>query len=76
LAKEADPSLLKLPSDLALMETPTMAKWVKAYAADEQLFFRDYSAAHAKLSELGQVGREGGKEGRREGGRVFACERR
>lgn len=31
-----------------------MAKWVKAYAADEQLFFADYAAAHAKLSELGQ----------------------
>lgn len=54
LAKEADPALLKLPSDLALLETPTMAKWVKAYAADEQLFFRDYAAAHVKLSELGQ----------------------
>ena len=36
-----------------------MAKWVKAYAADEQLFFRDYAAAHTKLSELGQVRREG-----------------
>ena len=44
-----------------------MAKWVKAYAADEQLFFRDYAAAHTKLSELGQVRKEGRKGG---GGRL------
>ncbi|TFJ80668.1 hypothetical protein NSK_008094 [Nannochloropsis salina CCMP1776] len=54
LAKEADPSLLKLPSDLTLLDTPSMSKWVKLYAEDEQLFFRDYAAAHLKLSELGQ----------------------
>jgi L-ascorbate peroxidase len=54
LAKEADPSLLKLPSDLCLLNNPSMRRWVDAYAADEQLFFRDYAAAHQKLSELGQ----------------------
>jgi hypothetical protein len=68
LAKEADPSLLKLPSDLTLLDTPSMSKWVKLYAEDEQLFFRDYAAAHLKLSELGQV-RVGGRAGRTGKGR-------
>lgn len=69
LAKEADPSLLKLPSDLTLLDTPSMSKWVKLYAEDEQLFFRDYAAAHLKLSELGQVRTGGGREEGRGGGR-------
>lgn len=43
-----------LPSPPPPPQTPTMAKWVKLYAEDEQLFFKDYAAAHCKLSELGQ----------------------
>jgi L-ascorbate peroxidase len=54
MAKEADPTLLKLPSDVTLLNVPSFRKWVEAYAHDEQLFFKDYAQAHLKLSELGQ----------------------
>jgi len=54
LAKEADPNLLKLPSDICLLDTPSMRRWVDTYANDEARFFADYAAAHCKLSELGQ----------------------
>mmetsp|Transcript_18563 Transcript_18563/g.24520 ORF Transcript_18563/g.24520 Transcript_18563/m.24520 type:complete len:264 (-) Transcript_18563:171-962(-) len=53
LKKDEDPSLLKLPSDTALLNEPSMRKWVEAYAEDESKFFEDYSKAHQKLSELG-----------------------
>ncbi|CAM9503270.1 unnamed protein product [Heterosigma akashiwo] len=53
LKKTADPTLLKLTSDLCLLEEPSMRRWVEVYAADEARFFADYAAAHQKLSELG-----------------------
>eukprot|EP00898_Chlorokybus_atmophyticus_P001942 jgi/Chlat1/2749/Chrsp187S02929 len=45
--------LLKLPSDLCLLEDPIFRPLVELYAADEEAFFRDYAAAHKRLSELG-----------------------
>lgn len=52
---EADPELLKMPTDKALMEDPDFRKWVEIYAADKERFFEDYKKAHKKLSELGSV---------------------
>ena len=49
----ADPELLKLPTDKALMEDPEFNKYVQVYAKDQNKFFEDYVKAHLKLSELG-----------------------
>ncbi|KAA8496909.1 L-ascorbate peroxidase 3, peroxisomal [Porphyridium purpureum] len=48
-----DPSLLRLVSDEALMSEEELLGLVKLYAEDKEAFFKDYSAAHVKLSELG-----------------------
>jgi len=48
-----DGTLMMLPSDLALLSDPEFKKHVIAYAKDEALFFKDFSAAFAKLMELG-----------------------
>nr|BBB37586.1 ascorbate peroxidase [Chattonella marina var. antiqua] len=53
LAKDQDSSLLKLPTDTAMLEDPEMKKLVESYAEDQKKFFEDYSQAHLKLSELG-----------------------
>ncbi|CAH8329487.1 unnamed protein product [Eruca vesicaria subsp. sativa] len=45
--------LLKLPSDLTLLEDPEFRRYVELYAKDEDAFFRDYAESHKKLSELG-----------------------
>lgn len=45
--------LMMLPSDLWLLEDKDFKELVKAYAKDEQLFFRDFAAAFSKLLELG-----------------------
>ncbi|KAL3514998.1 hypothetical protein ACH5RR_021900 [Cinchona calisaya] len=45
--------LLKLPTDIALLEDPEFCRFVELYAKDEDAFFRDYAASHKKLSELG-----------------------
>lgn len=45
--------LMMLPADMALLHDPAFAVVVKEYAADEELFFRDFAAAFAKLLELG-----------------------
>jgi len=47
--------LMMLPSDLALIEDKTMRVWVEKYAADEDLFFKDFATAFSKLLELGVV---------------------
>ena len=44
---------MMLPSDMALLSDPEFKKWVEAYAKDEQLFFKDFAAAFAKLLALG-----------------------
>jgi len=45
--------LMMLPADLALVKDPRFRRYVEAYAADEQLFFRDFARAFEKLLELG-----------------------
>lgn len=54
LASDAN-GLLRLDSDMALLDEPECEKLVRAYAEDEKLFFDDYTAAHVKLSELGMA---------------------
>ncbi|KAI8992970.1 heme peroxidase [Trametes punicea] len=46
-------SLMMLPTDYVLVQDKAFKKWVKAYAEDEQLWFKDFAAALSKLFELG-----------------------
>lgn len=46
-------TLMMLPSDLWLLEDPHFRQYVELYARDEELFFKDFAAAFAKLLELG-----------------------
>ncbi|KAH7907718.1 heme peroxidase [Hygrophoropsis aurantiaca] len=46
-------SLMMLPTDYVLTQDTHFKKHAKAYAADSALFFRDFSAAFARLLELG-----------------------
>ena len=46
-------NLMMLPSDLWLLEDPNFRQYVELYARDEELFFKDFAAAFAKLLELG-----------------------
>eukprot|EP00177_Eucheuma_denticulatum_P000434 GFKZ01000748.1.p1 GENE.GFKZ01000748.1~~GFKZ01000748.1.p1 ORF type:complete len:240 (+),score=30.41 GFKZ01000748.1:302-1021(+) len=48
-----NPSLLLLPSDLALLTDPATKALVQKYADDLELFFADYAKAHEKFSKLG-----------------------
>jgi hypothetical protein len=50
-----DPSgkLMMLPTDMVLIEDEVFAKYVKEYAKDEALFFKDFAAAFGKLIALG-----------------------
>lgn len=45
--------LMMLPTDLALKTDPEFLKWTTAYAKDQNLFFKDFSAAFSKLIHLG-----------------------
>lgn len=45
--------LLWFPTDHALYADPAFKPTFEAYAKDQALFFKDYAAAHKKLSELG-----------------------
>jgi hypothetical protein len=47
------PDLLWLPTDHALLESPEYRPYFMQYAESQELFFRDYAAAHVKMSELG-----------------------
>ncbi|KAF8101116.1 hypothetical protein N665_0210s0051 [Sinapis alba] len=47
------PELLQLKTDKALLGDPKFEPYVKLYAKDEDVFFRDYAVSHKKLSELG-----------------------
>ncbi|GJD05913.1 Probable L-ascorbate peroxidase 4 [Galdieria sulphuraria] len=55
LKEKPDPQLLRLASDLALLDDPQTRKLVEEYASNKDLFFEDYAQAHKKLSELGAV---------------------
>lgn len=46
-------SLLKLPTDKALLDDLEFRGYVDLYAKDEDAFLRDYAVSHKKLSELG-----------------------
>ncbi|KAI6037578.1 heme peroxidase [Pisolithus marmoratus] len=46
-------SLMMLPTDYVLTQDKSFKKYAKAYADDQQLFFKDFAAAFAKLLELG-----------------------
>ncbi|KAG8803001.1 heme peroxidase [Serendipita sp. 405] len=46
-------TLMMLPTDYALLTDKSFKKWVKAYADDESVFFKDFSAAFSRLLELG-----------------------
>ena len=50
-----DPSgkLMMLPSDLALIQDSGFRPFVVKYAADNNLFVKDFTAAYTKLTELG-----------------------
>ncbi|CAG8433456.1 1788_t:CDS:2 [Diversispora eburnea] len=45
--------LMMLPADLALIQDKKLKPYVEEYAKDEELFFKDFSAAFHKLQELG-----------------------
>lgn len=52
----ANGSIMMLPTDIALVKDKKFAKYVKAYAKDEALFMKDFSAAFSKLLSLGTSG--------------------
>ena len=45
--------LMMLPTDIALQTDSAFAPWVTKYADDKDAFYKDFSAAFAKLLELG-----------------------
>jgi L-ascorbate peroxidase len=53
LSESPDPKLLRLASDLCLLDEPETKALVETYAANQNTFFADYAVAHQKLSELG-----------------------
>ncbi|KAK4781113.1 hypothetical protein SAY87_017219 [Trapa incisa] len=53
LLKGESEGLLRLPTDMALVDDPEFRPYVELYAKDEESFFRDYAESHKKLSELG-----------------------
>jgi len=53
VAAQQDAHLLKLPTDLALLEDPEFSQHVHRYAQDEKVFFEEYAAAHLRMSEVG-----------------------
>ena len=44
--------LMMLPTDMALRTDPVFRRYARLYADDEQLFFKDFSAAYSKLLAL------------------------
>lgn len=50
-----DRLLMMLNTDMELVRDAGFARWVEAYAADEQRFFGDFSRAFGQLLELGVV---------------------
>ena len=47
------PGTIMLVSDLALLEDPAFKAVVEEYAADQSLFFEEYTSAWIKLQENG-----------------------
>lgn len=46
-------SFMMLPTDMALKEEPYFLKYVKMYAEDQDLFFKDFADVFSRLLELG-----------------------
>lgn len=53
LKDDPDPDLLRLSSDMALLDDPKTKALCEKYAESKEAFFSDYVDAHLKLSELG-----------------------
>ena len=53
--------LMMLPSDIVLIKDPELKKYVDMYAKNEDLFFKDFATAFAKLLALGVPGGSAGK---------------
>ncbi|KII92632.1 hypothetical protein PLICRDRAFT_37408 [Plicaturopsis crispa FD-325 SS-3] len=53
LADKKTGSLMMLPTDYVLTQDKSFKKYAKAYAEDQDLFFKDFSAVVSKLFELG-----------------------
>lgn len=51
--EDGSKALMMLPTDLVLIKDEKFKEWVVKYAADEALFFKDFSAAYKKLTENG-----------------------
>jgi len=45
--------LMMLPTDIALTDDKAFAPWVRKYAKDKDLFFRDFTTVFDRLMELG-----------------------
>lgn len=54
-ANTHDPNLLKLPTDLALIEDQGFRQHVTRYADHPDVFFAEYAAAHVRMSEAGAL---------------------
>lgn len=59
--EDLEEELMMLPTDLALVQDKSFAPWVKKYAEDKDVFFKDFADAFAKLIELGIKRDENGK---------------
>lgn len=53
--------LMMLPTDMALLHDKEFEPWVRRYAEDKELFFKDFANVFAKLVELGIERDEAGK---------------
>lgn len=53
LEDKATKSLMMLPADYCLVQDKTFKKYVKTYANDNDLFFKDFSQVVSRLFELG-----------------------
>lgn len=47
--------MIGLPSDHVLPDDPECRVFIDAYAADQQLFFKDFAVAYQQLTSLGAV---------------------
>jgi cytochrome c peroxidase len=57
-------SLMMLPGDMALIQDKAFKKQVEVYAKDNDVWFKDFSAALVKLFELGVPFAEGTENSR------------
>ncbi|KAL7824164.1 heme peroxidase [Trichoderma gracile] len=57
-------SLMMLPTDMVLVQDKAFKPWVEKYAADNELFFRDFSNVVLRLFELGVPFAEGTENNR------------